>query len=168
MQSEDFSQSFLPILGESPKILFLGTMPGKESLRKIQYYAHPQNQFWKILFHIFNFDFTTNYKAKIDFAKLNKFALWDVCYTCFRKGSLDTKINNEIPNKMSELLLSNPTIQTIIFNGQKAEKLYKKHFEINIGIKYFTVLSSSPANASFTFEQKLKNWEFAIYKWRQY
>ena len=163
MFPEDYSQSFSPIIGKSPKFLFLGTMPGKTSLRQEQYYAHPQNLFWKIIFQLFNSEFMENYLEKIVFLKQNNIALWDVCQSCYRKGSLDSYIQKEIPNHIPNLIEQNPTINKIIFNGKKAKKLYKKHFEFLNKIEYFTVLSSSPANAAFTFEQKLENWKLSIF-----
>jgi len=159
---KDFSQSFLPIIGSIPKILILGTMPGKESLKKQQYYAHPRNVFWKIIFTIFNGSFSLDYSDRIKFVKENKTALWDVCSTCFRPGSLDSNIKEEVPNKVHSLIQQNTTINRIIFNGQKSEKLYKKHFENLHNKKYFTALSTSPANASYTFEQKLENWKIGL------
>ena len=116
-----------------------------------------------ILFQLFNSESKENYLDKIVFLKQNNIVLWDVCQTCYRKGSLDSDIQKEIPNEIPNLIQQNPTINKIIFNGQKAEKLYKKHFEFLNKIKYFTVLSSSPANAAFTYDQKLENWKLAIF-----
>ena len=47
-------QSLPPIIDESSEILILGTMPGKESLRSKEYYASPNNSFWKIMKRLFN------------------------------------------------------------------------------------------------------------------
>ena len=47
-------QSLPPIIDESSEILILGTMPGKESLRSKEYYAAPNNSFWKIMKRLFN------------------------------------------------------------------------------------------------------------------
>ena len=137
-------------------------MPGKESLKQQQYYAHPRNIFWKIIFEIFKGEYTLDYQQRIAFAIKNNLTLWDVCSICYRKGSLDSNIKDEVPNKIPELLANNPSISTIIFNGQMAEKLYKKHFEQLLNKKYFTALSTSPANASYTFEQKLENWKTGL------
>ena len=159
---KDYSQSFNPVIGSSPNSLILGTMPGQESLKQQQYYAHPRNVFWKIIFKIFNGNYSTDYSKRIDFVKENKIALWDVCSTCFREGSLDSDIKEEFPNKIHQLIQQNLMISIIIFNGQTAEKLYKKHFEYLENKKYFTALSTSPANASYTFEQKLENWKLGL------
>ena len=88
----------------------------------------------------------------------NHIAIWDVCYTAFRKGSLDSAIQKEIPNKIDELIKTNPSISTIVFNGQKAKKLYDKYFPTFEGINYITLLSTSPANARYSFDEKLKDW----------
>ncbi len=88
----------------------------------------------------------------------NNIAIWDVCYSAVRKGSLDSAIKEEIPNKIDELIVENLSINTIAFNGQKAAKLYAKYFPKFDNINYITLLSTSPANAKYSFEEKLKDW----------
>jgi len=56
-------QSFSPIADANATLLILGTMPGKASLKENQYYAHPQNHFWKILGNILEFDPLACYKS---------------------------------------------------------------------------------------------------------
>jgi hypoxanthine-DNA glycosylase len=162
MNLKDYSKSFSAIIGEKPKYLILGTMPGKESLFQQQYYAHTRNSFWKIIFQIFETNLVNDYSSKIEFLKENKIALWDVCQSCYRKGSLDSDIQKESPNNIIKLIDNYPSFQKIIFNGQKAEKLYHKHIKIINRIQYFTMLSTSPANASYTYNQKLTNWGLAF------
>jgi hypoxanthine-DNA glycosylase len=136
----------------------LGTFPSKLSLELQQYYGHPRNSFWRILYALFNITFTSNYNNKKSVAMENNIAIWDVCYSARRKGSMDSAIKEEIPNKINELIELNPLISTIAFNGQKAAKLYEKHFPKIDNIDYITLLSTSPANAKFSFEEKLIDW----------
>jgi hypoxanthine-DNA glycosylase len=136
----------------------LGTLPSKKSLELQQYYGHPRNAFWKILFTLINSTYTSNYDEKKSLAIKNNIAIWDVCYTAKRKGSLDSNIEDESPNKINELIALNPSISTIAFNGQKAVKLYVKYFPKVDNINYITLLSTSPANAKYSFEEKLKDW----------
>lgn len=136
----------------------MGTLPSKKSLELQQYYGHPQNAFWKILFSLFSKEFSSNYDHRKSLAVENNIAIWDVCFTAIRKGSLDSAIKEESPNKIDELIALNPSISTIAFNGQKAAKLYEKYFKKYDDINYITLLSTSPANAKYSFEEKLKDW----------
>lgn len=152
-------ESFPPIVGEKPKILILGTMPGKDSLKYGEYYANPRNIFWEIIYTLNKTQKTNNYKLKIDFLKQNRISIWDVCRTAIRESSLDKDIQDETPNSIKDFIHSNPTIKAIGFNGQKSEKLYDKYFNRFKEIKYFTLLSTSPLNTSYSLEQKLNDWE---------
>ena len=87
--------SFPPIINNESKILILGSIPGIKSLEMQQYYAHPQNKFWKIIFDLFSEDFTTDYSERIKILEKYHVALWDVIDTCERKGSLDSEIRNK-------------------------------------------------------------------------
>jgi hypoxanthine-DNA glycosylase len=152
-------KSFHPAVGEEPRVLVLGTLPGKESLRLNQYYAHSRNLFWRLVFEYYGVESTFNYDIKLDLLKANGIALWDVCAQAQRATSLDSDIKSEIPNPIDEFLQEYPSIKIIAFNGQKAEKLFFKYFTKKEEIKYVTLLSTSPANASYSFEEKMKQWE---------
>lgn len=152
-------QSFAPIIPSNPKILVLGSLPGDLSIAKDQYYAHPQNRFWKILFTLFEKEFSTDYLDRVELLKTNRIALWDVCASAIRPGSMDTAITEVIPNTIDQLLIENPTIRSIFFNGQKAQKLFEKYFVKQQSLNYQTLPSTSPANAQFTFEKLLAHWQ---------
>lgn len=151
-------ESFPPIVGENTRILILGTMPGKDSLRLNEYYANPRNIFWRLVYKLEDSEIQNDYQSKIDFLKQNGISIWDVCYKATRESSLDADIKNEVPNNIQDFLHANPSIEIIAFNGKKAKKLYDKYFEKSENIKYLTLLSTSPANATFTFQEKLKDW----------
>ena len=159
---EKVSQSFLPIIGASPRVLVLGTLPSRVSLEKQQYYGHLQNAFWRIIYALFEGVYQEDYKTKVEFAKEHYVAIWDVCYTAVRPGSLDVDICMEQPNCIGELLEKNPSVSVIAFNGKKSEQLFFKYFKKKEGINYVTLLSSSPANAAYSFVKKLENWKKII------
>jgi hypoxanthine-DNA glycosylase len=158
----DFSKSFEPILGDAPQVLVLGTLPSKESLRKQEYYGHTRNLFWPIIYRVFNTTFDQEYIKRVDFAMLKGVAVWDVCHSAMRAGSLDADIKAEMPNDIEGLLSTHPTIKTIIFNGKKAEQLYDKYLDRKAGVTYCSCLSTSPANASYSVDEKILNWEGAF------
>ncbi|UQB69663.1 DNA-deoxyinosine glycosylase [Epilithonimonas zeae] len=150
--------SFPPIVDEHSQILILGSVPGVKSLQMQQYYAHPQNQFWKILFHLFDVAFSLNYQQRIDLLKENKIALWDVIESCERKGSLDTEIKNEIDNNILQLIENHPNIKIIFCNGQKSYKNLIKILGKNFKIPIVVLPSTSPLH-TVKFEEKLESWK---------
>lgn len=151
--------SFAPIISEDAQILILGSVPGVKSLEMQQYYAHPQNQFWRIIFHLFNENYTSDYGEKLQVLKRNKIALWDVIDTCERKGSLDSEIRNEETNDIRQLLKNYPNIKAIFCNGQKSFKNLKKIMGKECAIPIFVLPSTSPLH-TISFEKKLRDWEF--------
>ena len=120
--------SFPPIIDKESKILILGSIPGVKSLEMQQYYAHPQNKFWKIICEIFNEDFTTDYSERIKILEKYHVALWDVIDTCERKGSLDSEIRNEEANKIGELLHNYPNIKLFSATDKNLIKIYGKFY----------------------------------------
>lgn len=151
--------SFPPIIKKDSKILILGSIPGVKSLEMQQYYAHPQNKFWKIICEIFNEEFTTNYQQRIKMLEKHHIALWDVIDTCERKGSLDSEIRNEEANKIEELLQNFPNIKAIFCNGQKSHKNLIKILGKNFRLPIIVLPSTSPAYAGLKYEEKLLSWQ---------
>lgn len=149
--------SFPPLVFNDSKILILGSVPGVKSLEMQEYYAHPQNKFWTILFQLLNENFTTKYSEKLEFLKKNKIAVWDVIDSCERVGSLDSNIINEDRNDILKLLEEFPNIKAIFCNGQKSFKNLQREFSGNITIPLFVLPSTSPAHA-ISFEKKLESW----------
>jgi hypoxanthine-DNA glycosylase len=154
---------FPPIVDSSCKVLILGSMPGKESLLRQKYYAHKRNSFWKIIGEIIDFDlYNSSYSVKKKKLLENKIALWDVFYTCMRKSSMDHDICNEIANDISSFLKKYPNIKYVFFNGKKAGQYKKLIFEYcNDAV---ILPSTSPANASINYNEKLEMWKKEIKK----
>ena len=154
----DRINSFPPIVDEFAKILILGSMPGAKSLQMQQYYAFPQNQFWRILFHLFDEEFSEDYETRINLIKKNNIALWDVIESCERKGSSDTEIKDEVDNNIPELIKNHPNIQTIFCNGQKSYKNLLKILGKDFKIPIVVLPSTSPLH-TVKFEEKLESWK---------
>lgn len=158
---EHYAAGFPPILGSSPRILILGTLPGAESLKQQQYYAHPQNAFWKMLEALFNIPAKATYAERCEGVKAARLAIWDVCHSACRPGSLDSAISAEtvIANNITGLLTDTPSIELIAFNGNTAATLFKKHIKALPQVDTITLPSTSPAHASLRFAEKLERWQ---------
>jgi len=154
-------ECFPPLVGEEPKVLILGTMPGRESLRKRQYYAHPQNQFWRLLGAVLGLDMKgMEYERRVAACKRHGVALWEVFQSCEREGSLDSAIEDPEPTEVPELLRENTTIKAVFCNGGTSWSAFNRQFAESLpsGVSAHALPSSSPAHAGKTFEDKLKDW----------
>jgi double-stranded uracil-DNA glycosylase len=151
-------RSFPPIVDERARVLVLGTLPGEESLRRQEYYAHPRNLFWPILFALFDAAPVVDYAAKLAFAAAHRVALWDVCAIGEREASADATIRREMPNTIDRLLDMHPLIGAVAFNGSGARRLYDRHFVRHPSLIYLALPSTSPAHARLNFAAKLGQW----------
>lgn len=149
--------------------LILGSMPGIKSLEQQQYYAHPQNAFWKIMRAALDFDENESYKNRLKILKQHNLALWDVLQQCEREGSLDQKIKKESeePNDFDDFFKSHPKIKTVLLNGKKASQLFHKIIKQQkplwaLDLKLITLPSTSPAHAGMNLIQKKKTWLNAL------
>jgi hypoxanthine-DNA glycosylase len=154
--------AFAPIASKISTVLILGTMPGERSIKLNQYYGHKGNQFWRLMFDIFEQPFTDDYADRIALLTKNKIALWDVLSHCEREGSADSKIKNEIPNNLKLFYRKHPTIKHVFFASKEAEKLYKKHVGQFNKHAYYVLPSPSGANASKTYSVKLNEWRVIL------
>lgn len=154
-------KSFAPSIDNNSKVLILGSMPGVKSLEEQQYYAHPQNRFWKVMGIICNEPklYELDYNLKLKTLLKNNIALWDTIKTCKRDGSLDSDIQNEIPNDIRGLLKKYLNIKTICFNGNKSYYAFKKYFP-DLLDKYscYKMPSTSPANARYSLSKLIMEW----------
>lgn len=110
--------AFAPIANKNSRVLILGTMPGERSIEIKQYYGHKGNQFWKLMFDVFNAPFTDSYEERITLLVKNKIALWDVLSHCEREGSADSAIKNEIANDFKTFYKLYPEIKHVFFCQQ--------------------------------------------------
>lgn len=80
-------------------------------------------------------------------------ALWDVVKSCNRENSLDSNLKEIIPNDIESLLQDYRSIDTILFTGQTAQKLYRRFFK-NPKPDTLLLPSPSPAYCSITMGEK--------------
>ena len=154
-------------MGQKPQTLILGSMPGVASLNAEHYYAHPRNVLWPILFAYLKLDLPTSFEQRYDIIKKHHLALWDVLKHCEREGSLDSAIDTktETPNDIQDLVVQYPSITKILLNGKKAAQLFNKFVRPNLPntIHFYSLPSTSPANASMSYPEKAKAWHQALH-----
>ena len=155
---ETVSHSFGPVFDEKSRILILGSMPSVKSRETSFYYGHPQNRFWKVIASVVRDEAPTSVKEKTAFLLQHHIALWDVIDRCDIIGSSDSSIKNVIPNDMTAII-SKSAITKIFVNGGKAEELYNKYCYPKTGMKAVKLPSTSPANAAWSAEKLIKEWQ---------
>lgn len=149
-----------PIVSSQTALLILGSFPGARSLAQQQYYAHPQNQFWRILQAIWpqypqpKLDDAGGYAARCNWLLERGLGLWDVYARCIRAGSLDSAIRDAVPNDIAGLQL--PGLTGIAHNGGESYRHARQ--TSGLGVAVYPLPSTSPANASWSFERKLHAW----------
>jgi hypoxanthine-DNA glycosylase len=146
------------------RMLVLGSFPGATSLARQQYYAHPQNAFWKILQAIWpsspNNISAYSYENRINWLLGKGIGLWDVYASCEREGSLDSAIQLPQLNDLAELHRRCPDLSLIAHNG--GESFRHAKLTRTLGLPVYRLPSSSPANASWSFERKLAAWREVV------
>ncbi len=150
-----------PVIAPDTRILILGSFPGAASLAAQQYYAHPRNQFWKLVGALIGEDlYSLPYADRLPRLLAHRFGLWDVLAACEREGSLDSAIRNPAANDFERLHRLCPELEIVGFNGQTSGK-FAPQFATQ-GYRTVVLPSSSPAHMALNFEQKLATWRRLI------
>ncbi len=138
-------------------MLILGSFPSTASLAAQQYYAHPQNQFWRILGTVIEQPLRKmDYAARLVAVRTAGIGIWDVYSSCERAGSLDSAIREARPNDLGALRTAAPSLRRICFNGRMAAKRIR---EVEaMGFEALVLPSTSPAHAGMSLEEKLRRW----------
>jgi hypoxanthine-DNA glycosylase len=160
---------FPPIAGGAPRILVLGSLPGRKSLEMRQYYAQPQNGFWRIMGALFGAGPSLPYPERLEQLIANRVAVWDVLAAGERNGSLDSAIvaSSIVVNDFDAFLTRHGDIGLICFNGTKAAELYRRRVLPALSPRFASLPSrvlpsTSPANAAVPFAAKLASWSSAF------
>jgi len=157
-----------PLLSSRTRLVVLGSFPGVASLAAQQYYGHPQNHFWKILQAIWPpgpiGTGVDSYQKRSGWLLSKGLGLWDVYAACEREGSLDSRIRQPVVNDFSRLTQLCPALEAIAHNGGESFK-HARHIALP-GLQFYKLPSTSPANASWSFERKLAAWRDVFEKHR--
>ncbi len=163
LQVGDRLHGLPPIVSARTRLLILGSFPGVASLKAQQYYAHPHNQFWKILQALWPqhpLSGPEHYERRCAWLLARGLGLWDVYASCERDGSLDSAIRNAEVNDFASLKAHCPQLQLIVHNGGESFR-HAKLVRAALGVEHFPLVklpSTSPANASWSFDRKLGAW----------
>lgn len=161
------SFGFPPISSPSARILILGSLPGRLSLERGEYYANPQNSFWRIIAASVP-ELPSEYARRVAVLIKHRIALWDVLAAATRLGSLDSAIGDDaIANNFRAFFHAYPNIRLIGFNGATAAKLYERHVIPMLAgpqraIVRQTLPSTSGAHARISFGGKVARWSTAL------
>ena len=137
--------------------LVLGSFPSQASLAAGQYYAHPRNQFWRLMGDLLGEPLAeAPYPRRLQRLLAHRVGLWDVIDACDREGSLDSAISNARANPFARLEQLAPRLADVAFNGGTAGRNARAFARAGYGTSVLP--SSSPAHAGRTYEQKLASW----------
>lgn len=154
-------RSFEPVAAPDSRVLVLGSMPGIDSLRAGQYYAHARNAFWPILFELAGEPLCDSYDARTALLVRHGIALWDVLASCVRTGSLDAAIRRPCVHDFEGFYRTHQRIGHVLFNGRLAEDTYRRKVGFSEGRIYRYLPSTSPAHA-ISFADKKDAWAEAF------
>ncbi len=165
LSRDERSSGFAPLANDDALVLVLGSLPSQRSIAANEYYAHPQNAFWRIMEALVGA--SGDYVSRCSALQRGKIALWDVLASSIRPGSLDADIQMSTAevNDFVHFLAAHTAIERICFNGQKAAKIFSDRVSQDIidhRIQLITLPSTSPAHAAMRFDEKLELWRNGI------
>ena len=147
-----------PIARPDARLFILGSLPGDASLAAQRYYAHPRNQFWRLLGSVIGEDLhSLSYERRLERLAAHRIGLWDVIGSAERPGSLDQSIRNLNHNRIERLLHDYRELEAIAFNGGKSASIGRKLIGEPPGVKLIDLPSSSPAHTR-AFSEKERAW----------
>jgi TDG/mug DNA glycosylase family protein len=150
--------SMAPVGANDARLLLLGSLPGDASLAAGRYYAHPTNQFWRLLGSALGAPLAElPYDERLERLARRGVALWDVVDRAERAGSLDGAIRGALHNPLAEFAATHPRLEAIGFNGQTAARIGRRALGTAFGVTLIDLPSSS---AAFTlpFAAKRERW----------
>jgi len=151
--------SFPPVVGSDTRLLLLGSLPGEQSLKASRYYAHPQNQFWRLAGAVIGREDlpALDYEERLAALLLARVGLWDVVADAERAGSLDAAIRHHRPNDLHGLIAELPALAAVGFNGGTAARIGRRKLGAGGSLTLVDLPSSSPAH-TMAFGVKRERW----------
>jgi hypoxanthine-DNA glycosylase len=148
-----------PIARADATLFVLGSLPGDASLAANQYYAHPTNQFWRLLGQALGEALDPlGYEQRLARLAVRGVGLWDVIASASRRGSLDQAIRDAEHNRIEHLLNDFPDLRAIAFNGAAAATAGRKLIGAPPRHIALIELPSSSAANTRPFAQKASSW----------
>jgi hypoxanthine-DNA glycosylase len=147
-----------PVAAKDARLFILGSLPGDASLAARRYYAHPTNQFWRLLGYALGEDLhSLPYEGRLERLAERRVGLWDVIASAARRGSLDQAIRSAGHNALDRLLDDFPAVEAIAFNGTTASTAGRKLLSGHSYLMLIDLPSSSAANTR-PFAEKAESW----------
>jgi hypoxanthine-DNA glycosylase len=157
-------RNFPPVVRADTRLLLLGSLPGAVSLAKAQYYAHPRNQFWRLVGALIGRDLAAmDYAARLAALLEARIGLWDTVAAATRDGSLDAAIRLHEASDLAALVGALPALGAIGFNGGTSARIGRRQLGPRPGLALIDLPSSSPAY-TVPFESKFAAWR-ALAAW---
>ncbi len=155
---EPRKSSFEMVADRRSRVLILGSLPGEKSLQRQEYYAHPQNAFWRLIEAVTETVLMEKaYPERLAALRAAGVAVWDVIRSAERVGSLDAAIRNHTGNDLVKAISTLPALRAVAFNGLRASAIGRKCFGPDQPFALLTLPSSSPAY-TMAFEEKRERW----------
>ena len=146
-----------PVFDKDSRILILGTMPSPKSREYGFYYMHPQNRFWRVMESLFSQEIPNDNDEKRKWLLSHGIALWDVLKSCDIDNASDSSIKNPIVNDFEEIFKT-AKIEKVFATGKKSAQLYNKYSKWAEEYPITALLSTSPANCRYSFEDIVNNY----------
>ncbi len=149
--------SMAPVGARDARLLVLGSLPGDASLAAQRYYAHPTNQFWRLLGTALGEELAgIAYDARLERLAVRRVALWDVVERAERAGSLDGAIRGARHNALAEFVAEHPRLEAVGFNGKTAAAIGRRA----LGETRLVLIDLPSSSAAYTLgvEAKAERW----------
>ena len=146
-----------PVVRANARLIILGSLPGDASLAAQRYYAHPRNQFWRLVGAAVGENLAgLGYEDRLDRLGERRIGLWDVIASAQRRGSLDQSIRCAGHNPLADYVAGLTDLEAVAFNGAAASAAGRKLLG-DSSLAMIDLPSSSPANTR-AFADKMEAW----------